>query len=75
MGPRPEKLSRLVIDLSPGERIAIDGEGGPALVEFVHKSGRIARLNIIAPASVRVKKEAADRLPGPVPSMAESVPS
>jgi len=42
----------VVLDLRPGESFDV----GPAVVEFEHKSGRVARLRISAPREVTVRR-------------------
>lgn len=46
--------SSLLLDLRPGERLDL-GEG-VALVEVLHKSGRVVRLRLTAPKEFRVRK-------------------
>ena len=48
--------STLLLDVRPGERIDL-GEG-LALIEVIHKSGRVGRLRLTAPREVRVRKSA-----------------
>lgn len=45
----------LFVDLAPGERLDV---GGPARIEFVHKSGRVVRLRVCAAREVSIKKGA-----------------
>jgi hypothetical protein len=52
-GARP---SRLLIDLVPGQRICLQGAIEDATVELVHKTGRVARLKVVAPSTVRITK-------------------
>lgn len=42
----------MLFDLQPGERLQV----ADVLVEFVHKSGRLARLRVSAPRDVKVIK-------------------
>ncbi len=46
--------SNLIMDLRPGERLAFNGM---VSVELIQKSGRVARLRVVAPREVSVKKE------------------
>lgn len=48
-----------LMDLRPGEGVAI---GGQARVEVIHKTGRVIRLRVVAPASVQVTKTASESL-------------
>lgn len=48
------KLSSLIIDVRPGERLALSGI---VTVELVQKSGQLARLRVTAPPEVKIKKE------------------
>lgn len=43
----------MLFDLQPGERLQV---AGGVLVEYVHKSGRLARLRVSAPRDVKVEK-------------------
>lgn len=65
------RTATLTVDLQPGERVAFDG---PAQVEFVVKSGRVARLRVTAARHVRIKK-VLDLSSVLVPSTAASTPS
>jgi hypothetical protein len=47
------KLSSLIVDVRPGERLAMSGS---VTVELLHKSGQIARLRVIAPRDVRIER-------------------
>lgn len=49
--------SRVVMDLAPGENLAFLGLG--IRVEFIAKSGRHARLCVIAPKSVQIDRQTA----------------
>lgn len=49
-----KKLSSLIIDVRPGERLAISGS---VTVELLHKSGQLARLRVTAPPDVIISKE------------------
>lgn len=62
-----DKLSSLIIDVRPGERLAVSGS---VTVELLHKSGQLARLRVTAPRDVRIAKESPSREPDIVPSMA-----
>lgn len=53
----PENLSRLTIDVRPGELIKLSGS---VSIELVQKSGRVARLRVTAPQDVEIKKESLD---------------
>ena len=46
--------SNLTIDIRPGERLVL---AGLVSVELVQKSGRVARLRVVAPREVEIKKE------------------
>ena len=61
------KLSSLIIDVRPGESLAISGS---VTVELLHKSGQLARLRVTAPRDVRIVKDYADKQGDAVPSMA-----
>lgn len=50
-----ERPNRLLVDLAPGQSLRLEG-AGDAHVELVHKTGRVARIKIVAPASVRIIK-------------------
>lgn len=52
----PTRPSRLLIDLVPGQTIKLHGAIETATVELVHKSGRVARLKVVAPDTVRIVK-------------------
>jgi len=45
-------LSTMTVDLHAGESFSLAG----ATVQFVHKSGRLARLRVIAPRDLQIKK-------------------
>lgn len=45
--------SNLIIDMRPGERLVLHDM---VTIELVQKSGRVARLRVIAPRDVSVKK-------------------
>jgi len=64
------RTATLTVDLQPGERVAFDG---PAQVEFVAKSGRVARLRVTAARHVQIKK-VLDFASAVVPSTAASSP-
>jgi len=68
-----EGMSRLVIDVEPGDSLAI---GGEIRIDVQHKSGRAARLVIELPRDVRVDRKKVDAArEKPVVSMTDSVPS
>lgn len=46
--------SNLIIDMRPGERLALNEL---VSIELIQKSGRVARLRVVAPREVQVKKE------------------
>lgn len=48
--------SNLIIDIRPGERLMLNEL---VSIELIQKSGRIARLRVIAPREVKVKKQSA----------------
>lgn len=57
-----DKVSRLTIDVQPGDCLLL---GDDIRVEFQEKSGRLARMVVVAPRSVRIKREPAHgRVPG-----------
>lgn len=55
------KQSGLVLDMRPGECLSLDG--ARIKVELLHKSGQLARLRVVAPADVKIEKEAAEPMP------------
>ncbi len=57
----------MVIDVRPGESLALSGA---ATVELVQKSGQLARLRVIAQEEVTIQKQHA-RSTKVVPSMAD----
>lgn len=62
-------LSSLIVDVRPGEALRLHDL---VRIELVQKSGRVARLRIIAPREIRVQKESAGDA-NHVPSMADCV--
>lgn len=60
------ELSSLIVDVRPGERLALSGI---VTVELVQKSGQLARLRVTAPREVSIHKEGRDK------DMAQAVPS
>lgn len=58
-----------VWDLRVGERLALEGPGR-ATITMVRKSGQIARLRVVAPEDVQIRREANDERDLRVPSMA-----
>lgn len=52
-----EKISSLTLDVRPGESLVMDGHR--IRVELLHKSGRLARLKVTAPAGVKIQKSPA----------------
>jgi len=65
-----QRMPSLILDIKPGERLALTGAGqSGTLVELVKKSGQLVRLRVTAPADVRIEKQAT-RLGHVVPSMA-----
>ena len=48
-----EKNPGLVIDIRPGDSVAIGG----AHVELLQKSGQIARVRIVAPSDMKIEKK------------------
>lgn len=60
--------TRMTVDMQPGDRVLV----GDCAVELVHKSGRAARLLIIAPREVPIQR--ANEVSKPVPGMAELHP-
>lgn len=51
-----EQVSRLTIDVQPGDCLLL---GDDIRVEFQQKSGRLARMVVVAPRSSRIKREPA----------------
>lgn len=74
--PKPGDPARLLLDLEPGQRFRLTLGEVSATVELVHKSGRVARLQVLAPTEVRVARVARAGTQTAVargdPSMAES---
>lgn len=64
------RMSRLIIDVRPGEALALSGG---ATVELVQKSGQLARLRVTAPRDVTIEKKDS-RSGKAVPSMADCKP-
>lgn len=62
-----QKLSSLIVDVRPGERLDMSGR---ATVELLHKSGQLVRLRITAPREVQISKELPQKAVDVVPSMA-----
>lgn len=50
-----QKLSSMIVDVRPGERLAVSGS---VTVELLHKSGQLARLRVTAPHDVKISKVA-----------------
>lgn len=48
------KQPGLVIDIRPGEGLAVSG---PAQVQLIHKSGQFARLRVVAPADTKIERQ------------------
>lgn len=67
MSVADRKLSSLIIDVRPGERLDVSGS---VTVELLHKSGQLARLRVTAPRDVRIVKAGGDKQDQDVPSMA-----
>lgn len=61
----------LVVDVKAGERLSFSGR---ATVELVYKSGSTARLRVVAPRDVTIKKEHGEHT-NDVPSMTAYKPS
>ena len=66
------RMSTLIIEVRPGERLALSGA---ATVELMHKSGQLARLRVSAPPHVAIEKHHRARDDKPVPSMQFCEPS
>lgn len=49
-----ESVSRLTIDVMPGDCLVL---GDNIRVEFKAKTGRLARMVVVAPRSARIKRE------------------
>ena len=58
-------LCQMVIDVRPGEHVLLDGRR--IVVELLQKSGKLARLRVTAPSSVKIEREGKVSL---VPSVA-----
>jgi len=52
-------ISRLTIDVRPGEQLLLDGKR--IVVELLDKSGKLARLRVTAPRDVEIKREESDQ--------------
>lgn len=61
------RLSSLIIDVRPGERLALSDV---VTVELAQKSGQLARLRVTAPRDVKIEKQPRRDADG-VPSMTE----
>jgi hypothetical protein len=59
--------SQMIVDLQPGDAVQV----GDVTMELVHKSGRAARLRLIAPRQVPIERRPATDAPQPVPGMAQ----
>lgn len=69
MSADTQQRGQVCMDLHPGERLLLGDTG--IEVEVVHKSGKAARLRVVAPRSVRIKRDApAKQLQRGIPSMA-----
>lgn len=62
-----QPLSSLIVDVRPGERLALSGQ---ATVELVHKSGQLVRLRVTAARDVQITKDHPQKDANAVPSMA-----
>jgi hypothetical protein len=58
--PAKAEISRVLIDLQPGDALNFPGAG--IAVSMVSKSGRSARLCIVAPRSLKIERERANSL-------------
>ncbi len=69
----PSELATLTLDLHAGDSLSLDG---PASVQFLEKSGRLARVRVTAPYHVSIKRVAQHQktLGGSVASVAELQP-
>ncbi len=64
-----KQRGQVCMDLHPGERLLLGDTG--VEIEIVHKSGKAARLRVVAPRSVRIMRgPAAKQLQHGIPSMA-----
>ena len=63
-----DRKSSLVMDLQPGEALVLAG----AMVQVIHKSGRVARLRVTAPLDLKIEKRRDADLAEVVPRMAQS---
>jgi hypothetical protein len=52
--PDSDGRGQVCMDLRPGERLVLGGTG--IEVEYVHKSGKAARLRVAAPRSVHITR-------------------
>lgn len=50
-----EHVAAMTVELQPGERLQV----GEATLEFVHKRGRVARLRVLAPPRIAVRRQGA----------------
>lgn len=53
-----DTLSTMTVDVRPGEHLLLDGER--IAIELVDKSGKLARLRVTAPRSVKIEKRSED---------------
>lgn len=51
-----ESASRLAIDVEPGDTLVL---GNDIRIEVQHKNGRLARLVVVAPRSIKINREKA----------------
>jgi hypothetical protein len=56
-----EAVSRLTIDVMPGDCLVL---GDNIRVEFKAKTGRLARMVVVAPRSARIKRESSTESAG-----------
>ena len=59
--------SQMIVDLQPGDGVQV----GDVTVEMVHKSGRAARMRIIAPRNLPILRKPANEQAQSVPGMAQ----
>jgi len=55
----PSQPTHMIVDVRPGERVALSGG---VSVELVKKSGQLARLRITAPQDVKIEKKSGECL-------------
>jgi hypothetical protein len=70
MQAQAQRMPSLILDIKPGEKLALTSASQMAtVVELVKKSGQLVRLRVTAPSEVRIEKQAT-QMGIHVPSMA-----